>query len=350
MEIGLTEEASVDTGWRIRLRRRLHEVPTADGLRLVACEKRPVDREPIASVLLVHGLGQNRHSFSLPTRSFEHYLLGRGFGTFNLELRGHGLSRANGADVPESFEAYLDYDLPAAVDFVGERNGGRPIFYLGHSLGGTISYCVGPRLQPKLAGIVSIAGPFHLGEGNLPMRLLARTGVALDRLTRLTRTLPRTFYVDFIGLLARHGLFALDSRLTPGAIQFWHPGGVEREVATERIALGFDRTSFSVFWLLVQWAASGRLHGTRGGTELEERIAELRVPILFVVGDRDGVVPSAAVQQAYDRAGSPDRTLAIFGDDRLDYHFGHLDLICGRWAPARVWPVIADWMLRRVPP
>jgi alpha-beta hydrolase superfamily lysophospholipase len=322
-------------------------VSTADGLRLIASEKSPADREPRAAVLLVHGLAQNRHSWTLPARSFENFLVAEGFRTFNVELRGHGLSRANGAEVPASFEAYLDYDLPAAVEFVSERAGGRPVFYVGHSLGGTIGYCVGPRVQEHLAGIVSFAGPFHLGQGNLPMRLLAKTGVALDRLTRLTRVHPQTFYVDLIGLVAQHGMFALDSRFTPNAIQFWHPGGMEREIVKQRIGLGFDRTSFAVFWLLVRWIASGHLLGTEGGTHFEERIFDLRVPILFAVGDQDGVVPVSAVQEAYAKVGSADRTLAVFGDPCSDCHFGHLDLICGKHAPEHVWPHIADWMVRR---
>src|SRR5438105_3801201 len=92
----------VDGDWSVPLRRELVEVCTADRVRLVAMRKRPADSgQRAGAVLLVHGLGQNRYSFDLPSRSFANYLVAHGYEVFLADLRGHGLSRAHGAPYPE---------------------------------------------------------------------------------------------------------------------------------------------------------------------------------------------------------------------------------------------------------
>ena len=333
----------------VAFHRRLHEIPTEDGMNLIMTHKAPVRKRSLAPVIFVHGLGQNRYSWTLTKRSMENYFVSHGFETFNVELRGHGLSRANGCEVPTRFETYLFHDIPAVMKAVAAVTGGRKAFYFGHSLGAAISYCVGARHQDGLAGIVSIAGPFSMAQGNLTMKALARLGVLLDKIVPFRLLHPETFYIDFIGFFAKFGLFLLDSRFNRIPLQVWYPGSIERDILTERIEKGFDRTSFNVVWLLVEWAASGKFFSSDGSLDFQENIANLKIPILFVVGDRDHAVPEASVREAHDKAGSPDKTLRVFGGEAPDLHWGHCDLICGREAPRIVWPELLDWMMKRLP-
>jgi len=92
----------------------------------------------LAPVLLVHGYGQNRYAWHLPGRSFSNYLARAGFDVFNLDLRGHGRSRHLGAHRPTDVTDYVREDVPAAVEEVQRITGGRPIYYLGHSMGGLV--------------------------------------------------------------------------------------------------------------------------------------------------------------------------------------------------------------------
>ena len=104
-----------------------------DGMRLNLVHvqgSRPTTRGP---VLLVHGYGQNRYAWHLPSRSFSNYLARAGFDVFNLDLRGHGRSRHLGAHRPTHVADYVIEDIPAAVEEVQRISGGRPVFYLGHS-------------------------------------------------------------------------------------------------------------------------------------------------------------------------------------------------------------------------
>ncbi len=328
--------------------RQLHEVTTKDGMNLIMTHKTPAARQPIAPVILVHGLGQNRYSWTLSKRSLENFLVDQGFETFNVELRGHGLSRANGCEYPSHFETYLFYDMPAIFDAVRTITEGRKAFYIGHSLGGTISYCVGAQFQDALLGIVSIAGPFSMGKGNLLLRLLAKTAVMLDKIAPLRLLHPETFYIDLVGVVATYSLFWVDNRFNRIPLQVWWPGSIERDILLERIEKGFDRTSINVVWLLVQWASSGTFHSSDGVTTYEDHIADLNIPILFVAGDKDYAVPEAAIREAYDKAGSTDKTLKVFGNEFSGLHWGHCDLICGRHAPRIVWPYLLEWMQQRV--
>jgi len=329
--------------------RHLHAIPTEDGMNLIMTQQVPIRKKSLAPVIFVHGLGQNRYSWTLTKRSLENYLVSHGFETFNVELRGHGLSRANGCEVPASFETYLFYDMPAILRRVGEITGGRKSFYYGHSLGGAISYCIGARHQDDLAGIVSIAGPFSMAKGNLTMKALARAGVLLDKVVPFRLLHPETFYIDFIGFFAKFGLFALDNRFNMVPVRVWYPRSIERDILTERIEKGFDRTSFNVVWLLVEWASSGKFCSSDGSLDFQENIADLKIPIYFAVGDRDDAVPVESVQEAYDKAGSADKTLRVFGGESPGLHWGHCDLICGREAPRVVWPELLRWMMERLP-
>ncbi len=329
--------------------RTLHEIPTEDGMNLIMTQKSPLKKKSLAPVIMVHGLGQNRYSWTLTKRSMENYFVSQGFETFNVELRGHGLSRANGCEVPTSFETYLFYDIPAVMKAVREITGGRKAFYYGHSLGGAISYCVGARYQYALAGIVSIAGPFNMARGNISMKLLARFGVLMDKVVPFRLLHPETFYIDFIGFFAKFGLFLLDNRFNMIPVQVWYPRSIERDILTERIEKGFDRTSFNVMWLLVEWASSGKFCSSDGTVDFQENIADLKVPIFFAVGDRDDAVPEESVREAYDKVGSADKTFRVFGGESPELHWGHCDLICGREAPRVVWPELLDWMMKRLP-
>ena len=172
----------------VKYYRAIHEVTTCDGMNLIMTQKTPVDKKPKSHVMLVHGLGQNRYTWTLSKRSLENYLIANGFETFNIELRGHGLSRANGSDYPEEFETYLNYDMPAFMEAIVQLTKGRKVFYMGHSLGGSIAYCVGARLQENLAGIISIGGPFNMAEGNRLLKAIAHTGVTL----RQTLSIPQS--------------------------------------------------------------------------------------------------------------------------------------------------------------
>lgn len=326
--------------------RELCEVRTSDGVGLVALRKRLAGSGPSrAAVLLLHGLGQNRYSFDLPQRSLANYLLAHGYDVFVAELRGHGLSRAYGAPYPESFEAYVQYDLPALVRHVRALSGQSRIFLLGHSLGGTLAYCAGPQLQADLRGIVSIAGPVHFGRGTRLLPALGRVLRGLGRLSPLParRVLPH-LGVDLAGGVLLAGLPYFDFPVSLVPFRLWYPRSIETEVLQARIRAGFERTSIPIAEFMVRWAATGRLVSSCGTIDYEAGLERLGVPILFAVGEQDAVVPPASVLGGYERTASRHKSFRVFEPSPLARGWGHLDVVCGKAAPRVVWPALVEWL------
>jgi polyhydroxyalkanoate synthase subunit PhaC len=337
----------VNNSWSVELVRELIEVQTTDGLNLLMTRKRPqgggLRKKPL---LLIHGLGQNRYTWTLSQRSFENYCVAQGYDVFNLELRGHGLSRAYGADYPMQFEDYVEKDLPAAIALVQNLTGEDRLFLCGHSLGGNVCYVVGARQPEDIAGIISVAGPVYFGREMPLMRMVAWLAVLTQDHTvlRYLRDFKLPFFVDLIGLPIRYTLFYFDHPHNHFPYSLWVPRSIERELLIERIEKGFDRTGLNVLRLLLDWVVKGAFVSSDGKTDYAAGLGSLEVPILFVVGSGDDVVPLASVEPGYELVPAADKTLIYFNAREHKTDWGHLDLLMGTLAPAVVWPYLVKWM------
>ena len=69
-------------------------------------------------------------------------------------------------------------------------------------------------------------------------------------------------------------------------------------------------------------------------------LADIRVPFLTVLANRDHIVPEASAAPLIDLVGSPDKH-----ELRLDG--GHVGLLVGRTAARTTIPTIIDFLLRR---
>ncbi len=133
-----------------------------DGLGLLirhwACEN------PIARVLIVHGLGEH-------SGRYEHvgdYLVAQGFCVLAFDQRGHGASGGDRMDLG-SFDEYLD-DVEVVL---GEMPKDVPSVIYGHSMGGLVaaSYGVSVRPQPDL---FVLSAPALSADVPAPLRLAAK--------------------------------------------------------------------------------------------------------------------------------------------------------------------------------
>lgn len=280
-------------------------------------------------VLLVHGLAQNRFSWRVSGRSFSAYLADRGFDVLNVELRGHGRSRAYGAGNARAFSEYVG-DVERIID----RCGARP-FVIGHSLGGAVG--VGAATRRPLAGLVHLAGVFGFAGRNRALRALSRATLAAEPLLRFA---PVRVHTAWTGeLVAR--MYAVTDILGYGSpIAGWVPDSIERDLLEERLVTGFDWTSVEVWLQMARWA-------TGEAFDYAPAFAEVDVPLLVACGDADPLVHPDDARRCYDGSGSRDKEMVVF--DRFDHevHWGHVDLILGRHAPRLVWPKLAEWMALR---
>jgi pimeloyl-ACP methyl ester carboxylesterase len=312
-------EQVTDGDERVELRKDVLALRGTPPLALV--RKRRPEGETRAPVVLVHGLAQNRYSWHTSRRSMSAWLAREGFDVYNLELRGHGKSRGDARG--ERFADYVS-DLERVVRALPERP-----FVVGHSLGATVAYATATATPVR--GVVGIGGVYVFARDNRTLRTLARMTHASPTISGLqirTKVLG-----EIIGRL--YGLS--DSFGYGFPVSGWWPGSIEPEILKERLAVGFDWTSLTVWNEMCRWSATGTF-------DYDDAWRALDVPLLVVLGDKDALVPPRDGRAAFDRSGSTDKGIAVLDDFEHGTHWGHLDLVLGRHAPIHVWPRISAWM------
>lgn len=298
-------------------------------------------RDDRATVLLVHGYGQNRYAWHLPSRSFVNHLAAAGFDVFNLDLRGQGRSRKYGAPRPQALAEYIEEDLPRALEEVRRTTGRDDLFLCGHSLGGLISYAAAPLATEFLRGLVTIGSPFHFTQGSGILRFLAGVVAMLDKAGIDVGNAPVP--LRMLGKSMHAMRVYLESPLYPVKLRGWHKGAIEPDVLAEHMRLAFDLASLPVMFTLFRWsdaAFGGSQAQQHDGLSYSERFERCTLPLLVIAGTGDDLAPPASVEPAYIRSRSPDKTYR-------ELPLGHIDLLVGRDAPKSTWRIVERWIGER---
>lgn len=286
---------------------------------------------PRGAVLLVHGFGQNRHAWHLAGRSFASHLALEGFDVFNLDLRGHGRSRAAGSRAARAATDYAEHDVPRAVAAARAVSGFDRVFGVGHSRGGLVLYAASRRLSRELAGVVTLAAPYRFGDGNALLRAGAGALAAVS--SRVDR--GRSFPMAVVREAFARTRPLWEARGVPLPLRAWHPGSFEPALLDEYLARAFDAPSLGEFTDLA----------SQGSTFADAMRAAWRrasVPTLVIAGREDLLAPEASVRPGFVDARSRDRAWCALP-------FGHGDLLLGREAPRLTWPEVTHWLLERAP-
>jgi poly[(R)-3-hydroxyalkanoate] polymerase subunit PhaC len=294
----------------------------------------------LAPVLLIHGYGQNRYAFHLPSRSMVNHLARAGFDVFNVDLRGRGRSAHLGARRPRSVSEFIDEDVPTALAAIRRLSGERPVFLIGHSLGGVVSYCVAVDRPSRVAGVVTLGSPYHFTLGSRWLAGVASTFLALDRRMHLPNyAVPTRGYGKFVRAARR----AVESPFYPLPFRGFHRGAIEPEVLEQHMALAMETGSVATMRAMFAWAEEVRAQSERadGLFGYARRFESLDIPLLIIAGQFDDLAGPAAVKPAYLRSASSDKTYR-------ELPFGHVDLLVGREAPLTTWPLVESWLKKRV--
>ena len=181
-----------------------HPVRTRDGFELMLYRSRPSVLSLVAHqrpVLLLPGANSNRFTFGIiDGLTLPASLNAVGRDVWLLDFRGSRSSRFLGPGKPViDLDAKLDFDIPAAIDFILEQTQSEQLDLVGHSLGGVFGYCVcsGPDAS-RIGRLVTLASPasFEKFFGTVakvmhhPTRLLAPVarklpGIGIDRAAKM---------------------------------------------------------------------------------------------------------------------------------------------------------------------
>lgn len=286
-----------------------------------------------APVILIHGFAQNRYSWHTNVRSISAYLANEGWDVWNLELRGHGRSRTGTDGRAQQYSDYIA-DIVRFAQHLPE-----PAFWVGHSLGASVAYA-GAAKQIASAtprGVIGIGGVYQF----------AQQGHLLPAICKIAHHLPKSRWTESIqintrisGAILTRFFPLLDAAAYWSPISGWWPGSVEPALTVERMSLGFDWIPVRIWHEMAEWGFANQVPWDAAWRQTD-------VPLFVVLGDKDSMQFPEDGRTAFDRSNSADKTLRIFNLADDGFHWGHLDLVLGKHAPAHVWPAIHAWMAPR---
>ena len=246
------------------------ELRTSDGLVLAAQAWLPPS--PRALVALVHGIAEHGGRYAwLAGRAAE-----RDVGVVTLDLRGHGRSPGERSYV-ERFDDYL-LDVDALWGWAGELAAGRPLFLMGHSMGGAIALRWVRQRRPAMAGLILSSAALKIG-GDVPRLLIALAPL-------LSRWLPHM----------------RGTRLDPSLISR-DPAQVAAYVDDPLVSLAAPPARTGAELLAVMEANRGAAPG-------------LTLPVYLFHGDADRLTDPDGSREIHAAWGGADKTLRIWPGSR----------------------------------
>ena len=221
-----------------------------------------------AVLLIVHGLGEHCGRYVNVVNHF----VPLNFAVYGLDHLGHGKSEG-AREVVERFE---DYTEPLALYYYQVKGwqAGKPIFLLGHSLGGLIATYYLLDHQADFKGAVISAPAIKVGDSVSPVTL------ALGKV--LSVVAPRA------------GVLALDAGLISR-----DPEVVKAYVNDPLVFHGKTPARLAAEML-------------KAMQRVTAEVAKIALPFLAIQGGADKLVDPGGAQMLYDQAQSRDKTLKVY--------------------------------------
>lgn len=246
------------------------ELRTADGVTLAGQAWLPPDF--CAVIAVVHGIAEHsgRYAF-LAERANQ-----QGLGVVSVDLRGHGRSPGERSYV-ERFDDYL-LDVDALLARASQLAAGRPLFLMGHSMGGAIALRWMALRGQLLAGLILSSAALKIG-GDVPRLLVALAPLLSRWLPRLrgTRIDPATISRDAAAVAAYVGDPLVSLKAPPA------------------------RTGAELLQAMVTNRAA---------------VASLTLPVYLFHGTGDRLTDPAGSREIHDLWGGADRTLRLWPGSR----------------------------------
>ena len=143
-------------------------IPAPDGLQMAAALEAP--ETPQAVLVLVHGMAEHKERYF----PFMTYLAEKGFACLITDLRGHGATVTDKADLghfDKKGNELLVADTLAVVRYAKELYPGKKVFLMGHSMGSLIVRCFTKRHDSEIDGLVVCGSPSRNGAAGMGVLL-----------------------------------------------------------------------------------------------------------------------------------------------------------------------------------
>lgn len=221
-----------------------------------------------AVLLIVHGLGEHSGRY----RNVVNHFIPQGFAVYGLDHLGHGKSDGP-REMVERFEDYTD-TLTIYCNMVKAWQAGKPVFLLGHSMGGLIASHYLIDHQAFFRGAVISAPAIKVGESISPAIIFMGKVLAV--------------------ITPKAGVMALDANLIS------HDPEVVKAYGNDPLVFHAKTPARLAAELL---KAMQRVTAEAG---------KITLPFITLQGGEDKIIDPGGAQLLYDKAGSKDKTIKIY--------------------------------------
>jgi alpha-beta hydrolase superfamily lysophospholipase len=224
---------------------------------------------PRAVIAVSHGLAEHGGRYA----ALAERLVDKGFAVYALDHRGHGRSGGPRANI-ERFD-YLVSDLGTFVGRAQREHPGVPIILLGHSMGGTVALGCALKYENALRALVLSAPALAVAESpSLPKRLIVKA---------LSFLRPDT------------GVMMIPAR------------AVSRDA---KVVRAYEADPMVFHGAIPARTVAELLEAMR---ILQQRVHELRLPVLIQHGSADELVPLSTTHAVYRHLGlAKRRTMQVY--------------------------------------
>lgn len=306
-------------GWKLELRRYV------DKSRLDP-SRRPV--------LMVPGYAMNSFilGFHPGGLGIADHLAAAGLEVWTVNMRGQGGARADGKPARYGLAELTLVDLPAAIDAVlgATHTDHQRLDLIGCSLGGSVvfAYLAHHSDDHPVGAVVSMGGPLRWDEVHPLIKVAFRSG-------RVAGAVP----VKKTRSLARRVLPPVAKRMPSLLSIYMNTAQVDLTAADQLVNTVDD----PVPWInrqMARWIRDRDL--VVRGVNVSEALPSVRVPVLTVVANNDGIVPAPTALSVRDVLGEDQVDVLHVGDDERWY--AHADLFIGERAHDEVFAPIDAWL------
>ncbi|MFB6347610.1 MAG: alpha/beta hydrolase [bacterium] len=316
----------------------LYHVETDDGLEIGIWRYRSTSKDgPSEPVLLVHGLGANHRNLALDKENgLAQYLSERGYDCWAVDLRGRGASDSPRTDW--TFDDYVEYDLPAVINFILETTGSKKLHWVGHSMGGMLYYAItgSTDYSSKIATGVTLASPVDFPRPSL-----------VERLASLLHGLPIAARIRTTGILSRFLVTVLGFLPQTIVNYLYNPRNMDHQTLLKAATLASAGTSSQVLTQFPKWFVENHWMARDKRTDYRAGVSSIDVPTLVIAGAVDNLSPHEHIKSGYDDIKTREKRFVLAGKiSGYDHNYSHIDLVFGKHARDEIFPLIFDWLYR----
>lgn len=241
---------------------------------------------------------------------------------------------ANPKYINWTFDDYVKYDVPTAIEYVKKATGSPQVFWVGHSMGGNVLLAhLSVNQRNDIRGVVTVGSQLTMANGHVVSQYI--NTLQWLRLTELAGGVD----ADKAKQTAKEQARAL----------LFYQRNMEGDIISRLETGGTDTPSVGVLGQYLELVGSGQMKTSNNRHNYAQSAKNITVPLLLCAGSEDSFVNPADLAFLRDNVGSEDCQAILLGPSAGMNPYGHNDSLISRGAAVQVYPLISKWLDAHAP-